>query len=131
MTLKTNKLENLAGNRAIAVDTLVDGSAKTLVNYNGVTAHINKSLNVSSAVDVSVGTYAFNFINAMADQLYSIGISLQMTDKGYGNYFGMCAEVDRFTDPTPNGMQVIGKYSYNAGIYDCGMYSVTLNGDLA
>ncbi|WP_417788631.1 hypothetical protein [Terasakiella pusilla] len=131
MTIKANKLESLIGNKAIAVEALVDGVAKALVNYNGVGGVVNKSLNVSSAVDVAVGTYGFNLTNAMADQYPSIGTSIQMTDQAYGSYFGMCAEVDRFRDPTPSSVHVICKYGHNSGVYDCGMYSVTLNGDLA
>ncbi|WP_417790284.1 hypothetical protein [Terasakiella pusilla] len=131
MTVKTNKLENLAGDKRLDVDKIVDGSAKALVNYNGVAAVINKSVNVSSAVDVAVGTYGFNLTNAMADQYPSIGTSIQMTDQAYGNYYGLCAEIDRFTDPSPTSVQVICKYGQSAALYDCGLYSVAIHGDLA
>ncbi|WP_417448348.1 hypothetical protein [Idiomarina abyssalis] len=131
MTIKTNALENLTGDKRLDVDKIVDGSAKSYVNYNGNIAAIVGSHNVSSAVDVAVGTYAFNYTNSIAGSNYSIGTALQMTDQAYGNYYGLCAEIDRFTDPSPISVQVICKYGQSAALYDCGLYSVAIHGGLA
>lgn len=73
MTIKTDFLENIAGDKSLAVDKIVDGAVKASVNYNGATASVNSSINVSSSVDNGVGTYTFNFTNAFTNGLQSLG----------------------------------------------------------
>ena len=54
------------------VNTVVDGSAKAWVNFNGTgTVAIRASFNVSSITDNGTGDYTVNFTNAMADTNYA------------------------------------------------------------
>tara|TARA_E500000318_G_scaffold55712_1_gene51735 strand:- start:114 stop:485 length:372 start_codon:yes stop_codon:yes gene_type:complete len=56
-----------------SVDTtyVVDGSAKSWTNFNGVgTVAIRGSLNTSSMTDNNTGNYNFNFTNSFTDTNY-------------------------------------------------------------
>lgn len=71
-TLKTNTLANAAGTKSVPVDTVVSGSAKAWVNFNGTgTVAIRASFNVSSITDNGTGNYTVNFTQAMSDANYS------------------------------------------------------------
>lgn len=71
-TIKTDTLSNLAGSKTVPTDTVVDGSAKAWVNFNGTgTVAIRRAFNVSSITDNAVGNYTINLTNAMADANYS------------------------------------------------------------
>lgn len=55
------------------VDTVVDGSAKAWVNFNGTgTVAIRASFNVSSITDNAAGDYTVNFTSALADSNYAV-----------------------------------------------------------
>ena len=67
-TIKTNTLQNVAGTLSVPVDTVVQGSAKAWVNFNGTgTVAIRAAFNVSSITDNGVGNYTVNFTNAMTN----------------------------------------------------------------
>ncbi len=71
-TLKATTLSNLAGSKTVPTDTVVDGSAKAWVNFNGTgTVAIRRAFNVSSITDVGVGTYTVNISSAMSDANYA------------------------------------------------------------
>ena len=71
-TLKTDTLSNAAGTKSVPVATVVDGSAKAWVNFNGAgTVAIRASFNVSSITDNGVGDYTVNFTTAMPDVNYA------------------------------------------------------------
>lgn len=72
-TIKATTLSNLAGSKTVPTDTVVDGSAKAWVNFNGTgTVAIRRAFNVSSITDNGTGDYTVNFTNAMVDANYSI-----------------------------------------------------------
>lgn len=72
-TLKTNTLSNAAGSKSVPVDTVVDGSAKAWVNFNGTgTVAIRASFNVTSITDNGTGDYTVNFTTAMPNTNYAI-----------------------------------------------------------
>jgi hypothetical protein len=72
-TIKTNTLQNVAGSKSVPMDTVVDGSAKAWVNFNGTgTVAIRKAFNVSSITDNGTGDYTVNFATPMTDADYSI-----------------------------------------------------------
>lgn len=80
-TLKATTLSNLAGSKTVPTDTVVDGSAKAWVNFNGTgTVAIRRSFNVSSITDNGTGDYTVNFTAAMADANY--GINGSVADSG-------------------------------------------------
>jgi len=71
-TVKTDTLQNRLGTKSIPTDTVVDGSAKAWVNFNGTgTVAIRASFNVSSITDNGAGDYTVNFTTAMADANYA------------------------------------------------------------
>lgn len=72
-TVRTDTLQNAAGTKSVPVGTVVDGSAKAWVNFNGVgTIAIRGSFNVSSITDNGVGDYTVNFTSALADANYCV-----------------------------------------------------------
>ena len=67
-TIKTTTLSNVAGTSSVPVDTVINGSAKAWVNFNGTgTVAIRASFNVSSITDNGTGNYTVNFTTALAD----------------------------------------------------------------
>ncbi len=67
-TIKATTLSNLAGSKTVPMDTVVDGSAKAWVNFNGTgTVAIRRAFNVSSITDNAVGDYtvALRVVQAM------------------------------------------------------------------
>ncbi len=73
-TIRTDTLQNAAGTKSVPVATVVDGSAKAWVNFNGTgTVAIRAGFNVSSITDNSVGDYTINFTTAIPDANYALG----------------------------------------------------------
>jgi hypothetical protein len=70
-TIKTNTISNVAGSKTVPTDTVVDGSAKAWVNFNGTgTPAIRAAFNVTSITDNGTGDYTVNFTTALADANY-------------------------------------------------------------
>ena len=86
-TLKLDTLSNKAGTASVPSDTIVSGTAKAWVNFNGTgTVAINRSFNVSSITDNGTGDYTVNFTNAMPSVNYSVVASAQLNltaDRAY------------------------------------------------
>jgi hypothetical protein len=71
-TIKTTTLSTQGGS-TVPVDTVVNGTAKAWVNFNGTgTVAILRAFNVSSITDNGTGTYTVNFTIAMSDANYSV-----------------------------------------------------------
>lgn len=71
-TAKFDTLQNAAGTVSVPVNTVVNGSAKAWVNFNGIgTVAIRAGFNVSSITDNGTGNYTVNFTNALADVNFS------------------------------------------------------------
>jgi hypothetical protein len=71
-TIKTTTLSTLDGTATVPVNTVVNGSAKAWVNFNGTgTVAIRASFNVTSITDNGTGDYTVNFTTALADVNYS------------------------------------------------------------
>jgi hypothetical protein len=71
-TIKTTTLSTLDGTATVPVNTVVNGSAKAWVNFNGTgTVAIRGSFNVSSITDNGTGQYTLNFTSAMQDLNYA------------------------------------------------------------
>jgi hypothetical protein len=72
-TIKTTTLSTLDGTATVPVNTVVNGSAKAWVNFNGTgTVAIRASFNVTSITDNGTGDYTVNFTVAMVDANYAI-----------------------------------------------------------
>jgi hypothetical protein len=72
-TLKLTTLSNQSGSASVPSDTVIKGSAKAWVNFNGTgTVAIRAGFNVSSITDRGNGLYTINFTTSMIDTSYSI-----------------------------------------------------------
>ena len=70
-TIKTETLST-PSNATVPVDTVVNGTAKAWVNFNGTgTVAIRRAFNVSSITDNRTGDYTVNFSTAMTDANYA------------------------------------------------------------
>ena len=82
-TIVADTIQDGAGN-STAMDNAIYGSAKAWVNFNGSTAVIRASYNVSSITRTAAGTYYLNFTNALVDANY-IGIAQVANPASTGN----------------------------------------------
>jgi hypothetical protein len=78
-TLRTNTLQDAAGNNSVPMATVAAGTAKAWVNFNGqgtsspftiANGFIKSAFNVTSITDLSTGAYQINFTTAMQDENY-------------------------------------------------------------
>jgi hypothetical protein len=83
-TAKFDTLQNAAGTVSVPVNTVVNGSAKAWVNFNGTTSPgtIHASFNVSSVTRNNFGRYTVNFSTAMPDTNYAVGGSFNSVTTG-------------------------------------------------
>lgn len=71
-TVRTTTLAKADGSASVPVDTVINGTAKAWVNFNGTgTIAIRAAFNVSSITDGGAGDYMVNFTAALADANYS------------------------------------------------------------
>ncbi len=75
-TLRLTTLSNQGGTASVPSDTVINGTAKAWVNFNGTgTVAIRQSFNVSSVTDSAVGQWTINFTTAMPDTNYATTVS--------------------------------------------------------
>ena len=113
------------------VNTVVDGSAKAWVNFNGTgTVAIRASFNVSSITDNGAGNYTVNFASAMADANYAVAFQNPGAITGTTwSMYAAFATNSGTTTPTLKTASAVryihfNPYSPNAGSYDaeqCGL----------
>ena len=72
-TLVANTINTDTG--LFSTQNAYQGIAKAWVNFNGATAAINGSFNVSSITRVSTGYYTVNFTTAMSNANYAAAVS--------------------------------------------------------
>lgn len=71
--LNVDTIGDRLGNVEVPTATVVAGSAKAWVNFNGTgTVAIRDSFNVDSITDNGTGNYTVNFTNAMPDTNYVV-----------------------------------------------------------
>ena len=72
-TLRLTTISNQDGSATVPSQTVISGSAKAWVNFNGTgTVAIRASFNVSSITDNGTGDYTANFTTALADANYGV-----------------------------------------------------------
>ena len=72
-TLRLTTISNQSGSASVPSDTVINGSAKAWVNFNGTgTVAIRASFNVSSITDNGTGNYTVNFTTAFANTNYCV-----------------------------------------------------------
>lgn len=83
--LKLSTLANIDDTKSVPVDTVVQGSAKAWVNFNGTgTVAIRAAFNVSSITDNGVGDYTVNFTAPLVDANYCVAGSTVGTNSAGG-----------------------------------------------
>lgn len=79
-TLRLTTISNQSGSASVPSDTVINGSAKAWVNFNGTgTVAIRASFNVSSITDNGVGQYTINLTNAMPNANFAVGACSYVT----------------------------------------------------
>jgi hypothetical protein len=74
-TIKATTLSTQS-NATVSIDTVVNGTAKAWVNFNGTgTVAIRASFNVGSITDLAVGSFAVNMTSALSDANYSVNVN--------------------------------------------------------
>lgn len=72
-TLRLTTISNQSGSASVPSDTVINGSAKAWVNFNGTgTIAIRQAFNVSSITDNGLGDYTVNLATAMPDANYIV-----------------------------------------------------------
>lgn len=71
-TLRCTTISNLGGTATVPSDTVVNGSAKAWVNFNGTTQSITSSFNVSTITGNFAGIYTVNLTNALPSSSYAV-----------------------------------------------------------
>lgn len=130
-TLRTDTLQNAAGTKSVPVSTVVDGSAKAWVNFNGTgTVAIRASFNVSSITDNGAGDYTVNFTTSLADANYTVAFQNPgaITGTTWTMYAAFATNFGGTTPTLKTASAVrfihFNPYSPNAGAYDaeqCGL----------
>ncbi len=90
-TLRLTTLSNQGGTASVPSDTVINGTAKAWVNFNGTgTVAIRQSFNVSSITDVGTGYYTINFTNPLPDANYALAHSAG-SGTTFGSHYESCA----------------------------------------
>jgi hypothetical protein len=108
-TIKTETLST-PSNATVPVDTVVNGTAKAWVNFNGTsTVAIRRAFNVASITDHGLGQYSCNFTNTLVDGDYSVQITVGRSPNVAGTYppFGYMA--DDQAVPTTSSFRLLVK----------------------
>ena len=109
-TIVADTIQDGAGN-STSMDNAIYGSAKAWVRWNGSTAAILGSYNVSSITRISTGYYTINMTNALANANYAIaGLSRDTSTNGVGIIVN-CADLATPTT-TAFRVQTIGTSSF-------------------
>lgn len=127
MTVKTNRLENLTGDKGLETAKIVEGCAKVWAHFNGATSSLEGSINVSSFVDRGVGQYTLNFVNAFTSNKYAA--TSQCNRVSNGNWWlRTITESQASGSLNPEVETVEPSYATKA---DPTLYTVIAQGDLA
>lgn len=129
-TLRLTTISNQTGSSSVPSETVINGSAKAWVNFNGTgTVAIRASFNVSSITDNGTGDYTVNFTTAMADANYSCCLSgvQRQTASGTNQSFGYYSTDDvNATTYSTTAVRISNKIGSIAGFNDVNIISVAV-----
>jgi hypothetical protein len=127
-TIVSDTIQNGAG-ATVPTTTVINGSAKAWVNFNGgygnTAGVVNASYNVSSVTRTGTGFYTVNFTNAFVDANYVIQSNLQ-----YANGSSTGSSNDVFghhlqdNNPTTTACYVFSR-SATSNMIDCFKFHVS------
>lgn len=127
--VRADNFGNRAGTSSIPADTLLQGTAKQWVHFNGTgTIAVTDSFNTSSVTDVGVGTYEPNFATAQPSTNYGVaGVAAGING-------GLFAHGTAFIHTTTS-YRIVSAYpsdtSSNTTAADYGRIMSTVHGDPA
>lgn len=122
-TLQTANITD--GTNSVETVYVARGSAKAWVNLSGTgTVLIRLSLNVSSAVDIGVGTYDYNYTAAMLNDSYAVQSTCAASGAPLYGSHGV---------GTPPATTSVRQNAYNntGTLTDANYVHVAIHGDLA
>lgn len=92
-TLRLTTISNQTGSSSVPSETVINGSAKAWVNFNGTgTVAIRASFNVSSITDLGTGQYRVNFTTSMPDVNFcTLGFGMPQNDAAERTKWGASA----------------------------------------
>ena len=121
--LKVTTLSNQSG-VTVPVDTVISGTAKAWVNFDGTgTVAIRRAFNVSSVSDLGTGDFIVNFTTAMSDANYSTFGSLV---GGAGIVSTAGIYLDGFSAQTTSSVHVNCQRTDNQAIQDYQVNNVAI-----
>jgi hypothetical protein len=124
-TIKTTTLSTQGGS-TVPVDTVVNGTAKAWVNFNGQgTVAIRRAFNVSTITDLGTGNYTVNFTTDLVDGNYGIAMAVQGT-AGAGYAAQAAGQIKSDTTPTASAFSISCGNSVNAAYADFTTLSVAI-----
>ena len=118
------------GSVSVPTATVVNGSAKAWVNFNGTgTIAARDSFNVASLTDDGTGQYRVNLTTALGNANFAVSVSAGTTTSGGSdfNYGTRDGGVARTTS-----MFSLAYFAFSGSAFaDTANYDAALNGDLA
>jgi hypothetical protein len=121
-TLRLTTISNQSGSATVPSETVINGSAKAWVNFNGQgTPAIRASFNVSSITDNATGDYTINFTTALVDANYSAQQSA-----GDGTTSGGRFSFGYWGEPTTTTYRIIIT-TFAGSSYDASIVTVVIN----
>ena len=124
-TIKTETLST-PSNATVPVDTVVNGTAKAWVNFNGTgTVAIRRAFNVASITDNGTGNYTLNFTTAMTDANYAWSGSYGADNSSTQGFIAGAASVALATSKTASSLRINSAYGTGTA-NDIASVSVTI-----
>ena len=123
-TLRLTTISNQDGSATVPSQTVISGSAKAWVNFNGTgTVAIRASFNVSSITDQGTGTYLVNFTTALANANYATVFGGGNTGNGDGEWNGVNYYLTPGTGKQTSNVAV-SAFSYSGSPQDQSYYTL-------
>jgi len=130
MTLRTNLISSVDGQKTVSTEYVARGVAKAFVNFNAnvSTTTINNSFNLSSLIDKGAGDYSFSFFHVMENANYVPVFEAQVTS---GLYFRFGVKQGATLRPSLASIVATGSISEMTYDMDPQLVYGTFHGDLA
>lgn len=117
-TLRLTTLSNQGGTASVPSNTVINGTAKAWVNFNGTgTVAIRAAFNVSSITDNGTGDYTVNFATAMVDANYATSWNSGMKQVVWGlPLFAGLSGIGNSDSQSTTQVRVIATSPQDAGV---------------
>ena len=128
-TLRLTTISNQTGSASVPSDTVINGSAKAWVNFNGTgTVAIRASFNVSSITDNGTGDYTVNFTNALPDANYGVSFGALSVSATQGTQTAVIKGTlaTGATNKTTSTLQILAAVTSAASVNDSADISVSI-----